>query len=205
MFYKSSYITRSVPNDRNQIFLTFDDGPDPLCTPDVLELLKRHQITATFFLVANRASNNQELVHEIVNAGHSIGNHSLDHRYSRFFACSKKIVRWIEESETVLNAIIKRPTVGFRSPAGVVTPSLVRALQSLHMPLIHWNVRFYDTNFHFTKKRALKACRTLSAGSIILLHDTQRSPNKEIFLESLDLFISEAKRSGFYFAAMTSL
>src|SRR4051812_40416820 len=64
-----------------QLFLTFDDGPDPYSTGPILNLLEKHQVPATFFMIAEKAVKNRDLTKRIVSQGHTIGNHSLDHCY----------------------------------------------------------------------------------------------------------------------------
>ena len=67
------------------IFLSFDDGPFEGCTDKVLDLLEKHDAKVTFFVVAQRAKQNKHLIDRMINEGHAIGNHSLDHSYSKFF------------------------------------------------------------------------------------------------------------------------
>jgi peptidoglycan/xylan/chitin deacetylase (PgdA/CDA1 family) len=162
---------RIVP-DSKSLYLTFDDGPVS-STDDVLKILDRHKIKATFFVVAQTAKKNQAILRNILAAGHSIGNHSLDHSYSHFFKGKQSLLQWIKSSEEEISSLIEGPTVGFRPPAGVRTPELHQALSELQMPLILWRQRFFDTIFPFTFSKARRSLKCVKPGSIILLHDRQ--------------------------------
>ena len=90
--------------------------------------------------------------------------------------------------------------MGFRSPAGVETPPLWDTLKELDMPLIHWDVRFFDAVWPWTPRKAEKSLHRLRSGSIILLHDRQKPANEDLFLDTLDLYIDRIKDSGLDFA-----
>jgi peptidoglycan-N-acetylglucosamine deacetylase len=192
---------RQIISERN-LYLTFDDGPEPGCTEKVLKLLNDEKAKATFFVVARKAQKYSALIEEITSQGHTIGNHSLDHGYSNFFRGKAAILEWIEESENILRPLAGL-TVGFRPPAGVRTPELAWALKRLALPLILWNQRFFDTRFSWTPQRARRGVERVSKGSIILLHDRQPHSKLDLFLESLRIYIQRGKEMGFEFEALT--
>ncbi|MCX6124013.1 MAG: polysaccharide deacetylase family protein, partial [Proteobacteria bacterium] len=90
-------VWRIVPasNGSPVIYLTFDDGPDPICTNRILDILLAHGIKATFFVIVNSALRYPELVLRAQSEGHAIGNHSLDHGYKRFFGTKKSVLKWV--------------------------------------------------------------------------------------------------------------
>jgi len=184
------------------MYLSFDDGPDPEATPAVLHALAEQGCTATFFLVAERAERAHGLVSRILEAGHAIGNHSLDHRWNVYFRGPRAMLRWIDEAERRLQDLSGRETVGFRSPAGVRTPHLHWSLRKLDIPLVHWDVRFFDRAFAWTESRARHGLAGAGPGSIVLLHDTHAPPHLDGFLRTLGLFLAEARRRGFRFAPL---
>lgn len=199
---------RRVPHaEPGDVYLTFDDGPDPGCTPAVLDCLEKHGAHATFFLVAEkaRASRYGGLGARLAHAGHAIGNHSLDHRYGPFFSSKKRMLDWIAQADTQLTALFGRAPVAFRSPAGVRTPPLNWALKRLGIPLVHWSVRFYDTRFGFPRNTATSKADRLATGDIILLHDTHAGGRRTEFLHSLDLFLRTARARGLSFRALPRL
>jgi peptidoglycan/xylan/chitin deacetylase (PgdA/CDA1 family) len=187
---------RSANPTGTRIFLTFDDGPIPGFTLDVLNVLKKHQAKATFFVVAEKAVANPDIIQKIIEHGHSIGNHSLNHSFRPFFSGRKTMVQWIETAEKKLYDLTNAASVGWRSPAGIQTPPLHYALKKLNIPMIHWNVRYYDTVRRWTWKAAEDSIPQIKPGSIVLLHDKQKPENEKIFLETLEKFIPALKQRG---------
>ena len=186
---------RTVPNPGNRIFLTFDDGPHEESTPALLDWCAREKVPATFFLVAERARRFPSLTRALAAFPHTVGNHSLDHRYGNFFRGREHLRDWIQRAQTELRDLTGRDPVAFRSPAGVRTPELTAALRELALPLVHWNRRFFDTQFAFTSRRALRAAGIANAGDIFLLHDKPRR-NTEAFLEALSTLTRELRAKG---------
>lgn len=196
-------IRRLPGSDRKVLYLTFDDGPHRGSTEAVLELLAKHQILATFFVIAEQAQQEPKLLRQIHTAGHAIGNHSLDHGYSRFFRGKAALREWIELAESSLSELIGEPTVGFRPPAGVLTPKLYQVLQDINMPLVLWKIRFFDAVLPWTSAKALKSLKRTQSGDIILLHDRQKPARLAAFIQTLDGYISAAKLGGFEFEVLT--
>lgn len=190
------------PASPHPLYLTFDDGPCPNGTPRTLDALARSGAKATFFVIAREAVRQKALVKRIRAAGHTIGNHSLDHRQSAFFRGETALREWIKESEETLQAILGEATVGFRSPNGIRTPPLDRVLQDLGLPLVHWNVRFYDAVWPWTEKKALASLATTRPGSIVLLHDKQRPKHAELYFRTLDRYLAEATGRGLQLSAI---
>lgn len=184
------------------LYLTFDDGPDPVGTPRVLALLAEFGAHATFFLIGSRARENPELVREIVSRGHAIGNHSPDHRYVNYFFGRERLKNWIHAGESAISEISGAPTIGFRPPAGVRTPELLRATREIGTPLILWQTRFYDSVFAPTPESLTRSLRTARPGDLILLHDSQRPRNLELFLVALRAYLKAAHVQFFDFRAL---
>lgn len=172
------------------VHLTFDDGPVAGCTERVLDLLDRHGAKATFFVVVQKARREKALLERMRRSGHAVGNHSLDHTYSPFFAPRRRLREWIFEAQEELRALWGEEPVGFRPPAGVCTPPLRDVLCHLDIPLILWDRRFFDAVFPWGKGRAGRAAARVDPGSIVLLHDSHRGLRADRFLESLDLFLT---------------
>lgn len=179
------------------LYVTFDDGPDPEGTPATLAVLARHGAKATFFVVADKARRHPDLLRQVVAAGHAVGNHSLDHTWNAFFARRATLKDWVAESERVLHGLLGHATVGFRSPAGVRTPPLAWALRQLEMPLVHWNVRFFDKVRPWRRDAAVASLPQTDPGSIVLLHDSQRPENLATFVATLDAYLEAAAAQGF--------
>lgn len=187
---------RLAHSDGNRVFLTFDDGPVPGITEAVLNILEKHQVKATFFVVAEKAAEQRDIIEKMIRNGHGIGNHSLNHSFRPFFAGRKTMVEWISSAEKILQNLTGAESVGWRSPAGIQTPPLHDALNLLKMPLIHWNIRYFDTVKTWTWKSAEQSLPKIKPGSIVLLHDKQKKGNELTFLATLERFIPALKERG---------
>jgi peptidoglycan/xylan/chitin deacetylase (PgdA/CDA1 family) len=199
-------IHRSIPTKANEIFFTFDDGPDSLGTPKVLDLLKKFNAKASFFVIGQKIEPNKEIFNRILNEGHGVFCHSIDHNYWHYFCTKNHIKEWITKSLFQLNEF--SGTVSpkfFRPPAGVITPPLLAAASELNIKLILWNHRFYDKTCAMTIKKYQKALRTIQKGHIVLLHDAQMQKNLDIFLKTLEWFLCELDRKQFIFSKLPSV
>ena len=157
-----------VPGDG--VALTVDDGPHPEWTPRMLELLERHRIRATFFLVGARVREHPELAREVLAAGHLIGNHSMWHPQP-FAALPPARVR-AEITETqreIVEATGFTPRL-FRAPGGNWSPRVLRATAALDLTPVDWTVNPSD----WRSPGVPRIARTLSAsrpGQVLLCHD----------------------------------
>lgn len=199
VFYlrKNPLIIRQIKTRDKQIFLTFDDGPDPLLTDQVLDVLKAENWKATFFVVGNRAEKNLSIIKRILSDGHAVMSHSTDHAYTPYFRGQKTLKKWLQDSLLHLSDITGMTQLAFRPPAGILTPPLVRAAEDLQVPLIMWNKRYYDTTSSFTLAKIQKHLSQLSPGDIVLLHDRQSLLRQKTFLQTLKHYIREMKAQGY--------
>lgn len=156
---------------RGEVALTIDDGPDPQVTPQVLDLLDRHQAKATFFCIGERASRHPDLCREIARRGHAIENHTQ--RHSPWFAFSGpfRTRREILEAQETLRALTGQTPLFFRPPAGLRSPILHPVLVQLGLQHASWTRRGFDTRQADPEKILEKLVRGLKAGDILLLHD----------------------------------
>jgi peptidoglycan/xylan/chitin deacetylase (PgdA/CDA1 family) len=156
---------------RQEIALTIDDGPDPVVTPQVLALLARYQIKATFFCIGDRAARYPTLCRDIVQQGHSVENHSQHHRHSFSLLGMGGFTREIQAAQTTLSGIIGQCPLFFRAPAGLRNPFLDPVLTRLGLHLASWSVRGFDTRVGNAQRVKAKLLAGLQPGAIILLHD----------------------------------
>lgn len=199
-----SFVIRSFKiTNSNKIFLTFDDGPDAETTPLVLDLLKKHQCTATFFVIGEKAKKNKSLIERMLQENHSLMSHSIDHDYSHYFKTSARLQNWIQASLEQLKQTTQQESYFFRPPAGVINPPLLKAAQRLKVPLLLWNQRFYDSLFRLTKSKIDQKIKNFSAGDIILLHDRQKMKNRSDFISSLEYLILNLKEKNLKISAIS--
>jgi len=165
-------VVSSLGGDDSGVILTIDDGPDPDTTPLLLEILRRHQATATFFLIGERARRHPELVRAISQAGHSIGNHSMTHPSGKFWVLGpRRMWREISECQDVLEQITGSPPAWYRSPVGHSNPFVQPVLTALNLRRMAWSARGFDA-VRTDVDAIMAALRPdLNAGAIILLHE----------------------------------
>ncbi len=192
---------RNIPSTEKVLYLTFDDGPHESCTLQVLELLSRHLVPATFFVVAEALQKNLSVGRAIVAQGHNLGNHSLDHKYHHFFGNDRYLRQWVQRARDCIEQSLQVQTIGFRSPLGIQTPHLRIALRDLQYPLVHWNRRFFDTQRGLPRATILHRIPQLQSGDILLLHDTHIKYCHSFF-EGLELLLTDSKKAGFTFKAI---
>jgi peptidoglycan/xylan/chitin deacetylase (PgdA/CDA1 family) len=156
---------------KKAVAITFDDGPDPLTAPLLLELLSTQQVQATFFITGEKAAAYPELVKEIVHQGHTIGNHSYHHSYRMLFKSCPSIVEDIEATQQALRNLGIRP-LAFRPPGGITSPRLGPALSKTGMYLVNFSCRPLDGGNRRIKNLAAKVLRRVGPDDIILLHDS---------------------------------
>lgn len=184
---------------KKKIALTFDDGPDPKITPKVLELLDQYQIKATFFCIGNHIESNQDLLKEMDQKGHLIGNHTYSHDRWFDLHSSQKMKTNIEKTNGLIFDSIHKKTKLFRPPYGVTNPTLKKAIKDFNFHIIGWSIRSLDTvkNTEDTLNRIKKR---LSTGDIILFHD-----NREHIVDILTLFLEYTKNEKYEIVPLDEL
>jgi peptidoglycan/xylan/chitin deacetylase (PgdA/CDA1 family) len=165
-------VTCRGASGKKAVAITFDDGPDPLTTPLLLELLLKRQIKATFFVTGEKAAAHPKLVKEIVRQGHLVGNHSYKHSYWILFKTSPTIVEDIEAAQKVLNDFGIRP-LAFRPPAGITSPRLRSALLKTGMYLVNFSCRPLDGGNRRISNIAKRILDRIRPDDIVLLHDSR--------------------------------
>lgn len=154
----------------NGVALTFDDGPSPSSTPILLDLLARHNLQATFFVVGEKAANHPELITDILAQGHIIGNHSFCHDYFLMLRTSKNLQADIHNTQEILKKSGIKP-LAFRPPAGITNPRLGKVLAREGLTAITYSCRAFDRGNRNISNLAGKILDRLRPGHIIMLHD----------------------------------
>jgi peptidoglycan-N-acetylglucosamine deacetylase len=160
----------------DHVALTFDDGPDAVSTPAILDLLRAHDARATFFLVGERISRASDVVQRIVDEGHEIGLHGWRHRY--MFTSSPRLARCLNAISDVVGAQQARPR-WFRPPYGVLSATSALEAARHRLAPILWTTWAKDWRPDATPE-SVEAMMTpgLVGGATLLLHDasTDRAP-----------------------------
>jgi peptidoglycan/xylan/chitin deacetylase (PgdA/CDA1 family) len=193
-------ITR-LPDDaaqRGEVAITIDDGPDPVVTPQVLDILDHYQAKATFFCIGRQAEKFPELCREIVRRGHAIENHSLSHYWYLSLLDPWSIHREVSEAQKVLVNICGQTPKFFRPTAGLRNPALEPVLVHCNLKLCSWSKRGFDTRVNNPDAVLRSLTRDLKGGDILLLHDgnaARSSGGTSICLEVLPRLLEALAQS----------
>jgi peptidoglycan/xylan/chitin deacetylase (PgdA/CDA1 family) len=153
--------------------LTFDDGPDPDCTPDVLAALERADATATFFVLGRHVSEQPELVRRMASQGHEIALHGMDHRRHDLLSRAEAEQELASGAEAIESATGRRPA-WYRPPFGSASPTLAAICEKLGLKLAYWSAWGQDWEDSTPERVARLVERDLGPGAIVLLHDSAR-------------------------------
>jgi peptidoglycan-N-acetylglucosamine deacetylase len=170
------------------LYLTFDDGPDPITTPFLLSILEKHQIRAVFFCSGIEAEKHPELVDHLISKGHIIGNHGYNHPDGWITPAADYIADANRSAQFTSGCL-------FRPPYGRITPFQFRDLKKDYK-IVFWDIMPYDFDKRFGIENSLRILeRMIRPGSVIVLHDRQGSSANTI----IEDFIMLAQRQGFSF------
>lgn len=175
--YFTDTFFRKKYNARGRVALTFDDGPS-LYTTEVLRVLKAYQYKATFFCIGKQVQAYPHIAKQIIDEGHTIGNHTYAHPKHFGFLKEKDVVDELEECDLIIQQTIGKKPAFFRPPFGVTNPSVAKAVQYTKHRVIGWSNRSLDTVTLEEDRIYRRVCEKLKSGDIILFHDaSQRTVN----------------------------
>ena len=176
--------------EKGNICLTFDDGPDSTMTPKILDILQKHNIQATFFLIGEASQNNQEIVKRIHMNGHTIGCHTFCHKTTFPIYSVARMKAELVKTNNLIKSITSEEVVLFRPPFGITNPNIGKTLKKLQMTSVGWNIRSLDTITKDANKLSKKVIKGINkGGSIILFHD--RCESTLAILEKIIIYCHE--------------
>lgn len=160
-----------VPQAENNLYLTFDDGPHPICTPLVLDILKDLNIKASFFCVGKQVRLYPEIYQRILKEGHQVGNHSFSH-LNGWKTHTDDYLSDVVLAEELINSSL------FRPPYGRITPTQFKALKS-NFKIVMWDVLSQDYDSTISNAQVIQnVVLGVSKGSIVVLHDNEKTTNR---------------------------
>lgn len=190
---------------RGEIALTIDDGPDPDVTPQVLEMLDRYGIKASFFCIGDNAARYPDICRNIVERGHTVENHSQRHRHNFSLLGLRGVRREIQAGQDTLRAITGCAPIFFRAPAGLRNIFLAPVLAKLGLRLATWSRRGFDTSTADPVLVYRRLTQNLKAGDILLLHDgncAQTKAGVPVIIAALPLLCDAAASAGLRFVTL---
>ena len=171
------------------VYLTFDDGPIPECTPQLLDILKQYGVKATFFMVAENAERYPELLARVRDEGHVVGNHTYHHMRG-YKHDTQTYVRDALRGAEVLQTTL------FRPPHGRMRNNQKKALINQGYTIYLWDVLTHDYNPHYSVDKMLAVVKRYTRnGSILVMHDSLKS--KDRMLEALPQIIEWLQSNGY--------
>jgi peptidoglycan/xylan/chitin deacetylase (PgdA/CDA1 family) len=199
-FPRSSFflpvISRGVSGQK-AIAITFDDGPDPLSTPELLRLLSKHEAKATFFVTGKRASACPELMKEILRQGHAVGNHTYSHDPLFALRGAKRLFNEIESTRDILARFGIR-CLAFRPPVGITSPRLREVLRQREEVVIGFSCRAFDGGNRRIGNLSAKILKRIRPDDIVLLHDVRPKDARllALWLNEVESLLSGLRAKG---------
>jgi peptidoglycan-N-acetylglucosamine deacetylase len=185
---------RHGPRGRKVIALTFDDGPDPVRTPALLDALGELDAPATFFVVGRDVRRNPAVVRRIADEGHELGNHTYHHRYLPF-ARRRSVEHELRATDRAIeDAAGVVPRIA-RPPWGARRPATVRAFARLAKRLVLWDVNSYDWKGRPAKEIVERVLERAKNGSIILMHEARAGG--EVTIQAVRMLVPALRARGY--------
>ncbi len=189
---------------RQVLYLTFDAGYENGCTAKILDVLKKHQVTAAFFLVGNYLEQNPDLVRRMVAEGHIVGNHTMHHPDMSKISDPAAFEKELADLEKLYYAITGQEMPKFyRPPQGIYSEENLKMAQKMGYKTVFWSLAYVDWNNDAqptTQYAFSKLLPRTHNGAVVLLHSTSKT-NAEI----LDELLTKWKKMGYTFATLEEL
>jgi peptidoglycan-N-acetylglucosamine deacetylase len=211
----AGFITYAIAHPRSQFFipvvdrlatgqpvvaLTFDDGPDPVFTPRILDLLGAHGARATFFVLGERAARYPDVIRRIHREGHTVGTHTQRHLVRFHFAGPGYVRREIEDAVEVVAGILPARPALFRPPQGLRTPNFTSGWRRTRgLTCVTWSVRALDSWATTADAIVARVAHRLAPGAIVALHDGTGlggACDREPTLAALPRILAECRARG---------
>ncbi|MGN0235150.1 MAG: polysaccharide deacetylase family protein [Paludibacteraceae bacterium] len=190
MWWQKMYRTAiwRIRPERKAVYLTFDDGPIPEVTPRVLDVLRKYNVKATFFMVADNVRKHPEVYRQVVAEGHAVGNHTY-HHVKGMRISTAAYLREVDKAAALLGN-----TRLFRPPYGRTWVWQRKALLQRGYKIYLWDVLTHDYNKNYSPERMLMIIKTLTRnGSIINFHDSVKSNERmlEVLPQAIEWLLAE--------------
>lgn len=197
----------SLSHGSRQLALTYDDGPNDPHTPRLLEVLAKHNVQATFFLIGRYVQKRPGLAREIAGAGHIVGNHTFTHPLLTFKSESE-IKSELASCQAVLQDAIGEHSNLFRPPFGGRRPAVLRIARKLGLEPVMWSVTGYDWNAPPAAVIEQQVVSRIRGGDIILLHDgghQQMGADRSQTVIATDHLITRYEPEGYEFVTIPQM
>jgi peptidoglycan/xylan/chitin deacetylase (PgdA/CDA1 family) len=198
---------RAIDAGARQIALTYDDGPNDTHTLHLLDVLARHEVRATFFLIGRYVRQRPEIARAVVEAGHVVGNHTFTHPLLTFKTAAD-VRKELTDCRAALNDSVDNHSNLFRPPFGGRRPAVLRICRELGLTPVMWNVTGYDWDAPPAAVIEEKVAKQIGGGGVILLHDgghKQLGADRAQTVIATDHLIARYKSEGYNFVTIPEM
>lgn len=199
-----SEVVWNVRTDQKLIALTFDDGPNPVYTPQILDILNQYGAKATFFVLGKRVQMYPAVAIREVNEGHEIANHTFDHHYLKNYSAERLVSEIRRTQEIIFDITEQMPNV-FRPPGGFYNDALLQSMKKDQLTVVMWS--WYQDTRDWRKPGVDKIVSTVlnnvHNGDIVLFHDLEGDCSQTV--EALKRILPELKKQGYEFVTVSDL
>jgi peptidoglycan/xylan/chitin deacetylase (PgdA/CDA1 family) len=193
-----------LPAGTRKLALTYDDGPNDPYTQQLLEVLDRHQVRATFFMIGRYVLAKPQVARAVAQAGHEIGNHTYTHP-NLIFCSRMQVKEQIGACERALEDVIGTRAMLFRPPYGGRRPDVLRACRRAGLAAVMWRATSRDWALPTAEAIVDKVLRQIYGGEVILMHDgsdRQMGADRGKTVAATDALVRRLKADGYEFATV---
>ena len=196
------HIVWEIQTQEKVVALTFDDGPHPIYTEQVLNLLEQYGAKGTFFLVGEHAEKNPQVVFRMYEEGHEIANHTYTHPFTKSVS---KVMKEIKQTDDTLFSITGYSPNLFRPVEGQYTDQLVEEVvkEGYKIVMWSWHQDTEDWKDPGVNKIVNKVLNGIEEGNIVLFHDG--GGNRQQTVKALEIILPELKKQGYKFITVTEM
>lgn len=200
----SADIVWRINTKDKMIALTFDDGPSPTFTPQILDILKKNNVKGTFFVIAHEAEKYPDIVHRTVYEGHEIGNHTYNHKYLNRFTGDELKKEMVLAETAIIKAAGVKPKL-FRPPGGYFNENIVTVSKKLGYKVIIWSWEQQPVDWANPGEGAIikRVLKNAASGNIVVFHD--RGGNRSQTVQALQPVIDGLKEKGFKMVTVSEM
>lgn len=199
-----SGVTSQLIGSEKIVALTYDDGPHPIYTPQILDILDQYQAKATFFMIGSRMEEYPDIVKEVSARGHLIANHTYTHPYNLRTLSAKELKWEIDQCQLSMQRIAGQNTYLFRPPRGILNSQIIKILQKKGYTIVLWGICTHNYKAPTPEMMAARVINDAHPGLIVLLHDGRTDFRwKEVV--ATRLIVENLSQQGYHFVTLEEL
>lgn len=196
-----------LPSGSRKLALTYDDGPNDPHTLRLLEVLAKHNVQATFFVIGQYVQKRPDIPRRIVEGGHALGNHTFSHR-NLIFASNRQTKLELQQCQNVVSDATGELPRLFRPPFGGRRPGTLRIARSLGLQPVMWNVTGWDWKGRPAEYIEKEVRKQIRGGDVILLHDGSHAAfgaDRSQTVSATDRLIAQCQSEGYEFVTIPQM